>query len=107
MWLLESNIMGSIAVEMKYLKKSKDCFLHCLSKNIAYSAYTFRKGNRGGNTCFYSVRTVAVLAGKALPGSISFRDDHQHSKSLSYHSRRPNQNVFSLHASLSPLISGF
>lgn len=79
MWLLESNIMGSIAVEMKYLTKSKYCFLHCLSKNIAYTAYAFRKENGEGNTCFYNVRTVAVLAGKALPGSISFPDNHQHS----------------------------
>lgn len=79
MWLLESNIMGSIGVEMKYLKKSKDCFLYCLSKNIIYSVYAFRKDNRGDNTCFCNARTVAVLAGKALPGSVSFPDNHQHS----------------------------
>lgn len=63
---------------MKYLKKSKDCFLFCLSKNI-YSAYAFRKENRGDNTCFYNAGTVTVLAGKALPGSLSFPDNHQHS----------------------------
>lgn len=85
---------------MKYLKNCKDCFLYCLSKNVIYSAYAFRKENRGGNTCFYNARTVAVLAERHYQALFHFLIITSIPKSLIYHSRGLNKNAFRQHVSL-------